>query len=455
MFYGATFVPSSGLVLRGAIPLKKLSATMAIYDTSMFGGLILIAFLATLWSVWSARTIVFPLGRLLIKAQNLRSPEEAELTKADLKNELGDEWSELESHMDDIGRDLVEKTQSLSLEQVQLDTITGAISDAILAVDTEGVPLFYNSRFEILAGSGQIRKREIKLWEIFREPEILESFKAALNEGTMGASKFITLGTPERGKRIFSLSVSPLRNGRGTIYGAVGVFHDVTNLKSAEQMRIDFLANATHELRTPLTSIRGYGETLALDVKNGRPIDVEFIQAINRNTERLTALMNDLLDLSSIESIDILHKEHLGTEEITAKVLEPLQAAFSAKKQSIELNFEANEIKADPHRLEQVLVNLLVNANKYTPPAGTIRIDWTKEGHQTVLKVHNSGPGIPVEHHSRLFERFYRVDKARSREQGGTGLGLAIVKHIMERHGGVVWVKSEPGNGTTFLCRFP
>jgi two-component system phosphate regulon sensor histidine kinase PhoR len=169
----------------------------------------------------------------------------------------------------------------------------------------------------------------------------------------------------------------------------------------------------------------------------------------------LISLIGDLLDLSSLESADILHKSRVETDEITSRILKQIQGKFDAKSQKVEAQFRATLVWADTRRLEQVLVNLLDNANKYTPAEGKVVVSWESEGADVLLKVKDSGPGIPPEHHARLFERFYRVDKARSRDLGGTGLGLAIVKHILQRHEGAVWVESEIGKGATFVCRFP
>jgi two-component system phosphate regulon sensor histidine kinase PhoR len=199
--------------------------------------------------------------------------------------------------------------------------------------------------------------------------------------------------------------------------------------------------------------IKGYVDTLIEDPSI--QANAEYLQSIARNSERLMLLMNDLLDLSSIESDSFIQKETLSTEEVTARILKQLKGAFDSKKQTVKTELKEKMVYADLHRLEQVLVNLLGNANKYTPQEGEVEINWKSERGGTLLQIRDNGPGIPVEHHSRLFERFYRVDKGRSRDQGGTGLGLAIVKHIMQRHEGSVWVESEIGKGSTFYCWFP
>jgi len=338
------------------------------------------------------------------------------------------------------------------IERVQQETLLEVISDPVLGVDLEGAPIFYNSRFAVVMGERDLKNR--RLWKMFTDSEILKSFQAALKEGKTNSIRAIPFDQPA-GRRFFSVSISPLRKAKGKIYGAVGIFHDVTDLKRAEQIRIDFVANVSHELRTPLTAIKGYTDTLIQDLERGTPPERGFFEVIARNTDRLMSLINDLLDLSSLESTDVLHKTDLSTSELTMRILKQIQTSIDAKKQNVSITIIAKSVFADPRRAEQVLVNLLDNANKYTPNERKISIFWEPADNGTLLKVVDTGPGIPLEHQARLFERFYRVDKARSREIGGTGLGLAIVKHIMQRHDGEVWVESSPGKGTAFICRFP
>jgi two-component system phosphate regulon sensor histidine kinase PhoR len=227
-------------------------------------------------------------------------------------------------------------------------------------------------------------------------------------------------------------------------------------LRRAEKMRIEFVANVSHELRTPMTSIKGYAETLLQDFEDGRTIDPEFLKIILKNSNRLIALINDLLDLSAIESgVDQINLCDLDTAEISKHVVSNLDQHAKSKQIKISVETGAQTVHADPKRVEQVMTNLVDNAIKYCPAKSTIKIQWTEVGDEVVLKVVDNGPGIPEKYLGRLFERFYRVDKGRSRETGGTGLGLAIVKHIMQRHGGTALAESIVGVGTTFICKFP
>jgi two-component system phosphate regulon sensor histidine kinase PhoR len=227
-------------------------------------------------------------------------------------------------------------------------------------------------------------------------------------------------------------------------------------LKKAEKMRIEFVANVSHELRTPLTSIKGYAETLLQDLEDGRKMDPDFLRIILKNSDRLLALINDLLDLSAIESgADELHPAELDIKEITDHVALHLETLAQKKNTQIITEVHTPNVPADPKRIEQVLTNLIDNAIKYCPPQSEIRVKWTLEANEVVLRVSDNGPGIAEKYLDRLFERFYRLDKGRSREMGGTGLGLSIVKHIMQRHNGTVHAESILGKGTTFVCKFP
>lgn len=365
---------------------------------------------------------------------------------------------ELESALSRTRHDLQQKSQALTREREELTTLMGAISDGILAVDHEGRPLFFNSRFALLFYPRELQEQEARLPEIFRAPDVLNAFSEVLRSGAVREIDLPLLTKNEPLPRFFSISIAALRRDDGGIYGAVGVFHDVTDLKRAETIRIEFVGNVSHELRTPLTAIKGYADTLREDVSNGEfGSATKFLEVIGRNVERLMHLIDDLLDLSSLESMEAgqLTKASLSTREITERVLAALETRRAAKNHRIETSFTAQAILADPVRLEQVLVNLLENAIKYVPSGGRIGVHWEPETTGVRLRIEDNGPGIAPEHLPRLFERFYRVDKARSRELGGTGLGLAIVKHIMQRHGGSISVRSQISGGTEFTCRFP
>jgi two-component system phosphate regulon sensor histidine kinase PhoR len=244
----------------------------------------------------------------------------------------------------------------------------------------------------------------------------------------------------------------------GTQRGSILVFHDLTRLRQLENTRQEFVANVSHELRTPLSLIKGFVETLLDGAKDDPELAGRFLRTIEKHTDRLTYLIEDLLTISRLESGQIvmnLHEVELRQE--AAKVIEDLQARATGKSARLQNEVPAElTARADTDRLQQVLFNLIENAIKYGRTEGTVVIGGKRdEAGKVELWVQDNGPGIPADAKERVFERFYRVDRARSRETGGTGLGLSIVKHIVQAHGGEVWLKSELGQGATFYFTLP
>ena len=369
---------------------------------------------------------------------------------------------QLEATVAKANVDLEKQTIALAQERGELATLMSAISDGILAVGLDSRPLFYNSSLALLFLDRSLEQRRPTLTEVFRNPSVLEAYSKVLQDGKNTETQCTLAVRNSNHERFFSISVSALRNTEGRVYGAVGIFHDVTELKKAEQIRMEFVANVSHELRTPLTAIKGYTDTLIEDSKKNEFESAgKFLGIVARNVDRLMKLIEDLLTISHLESGEEneegLVLQPVNTRELTERVLVSLDAVRKAKHHEVTTQISASHVYADAARVEQVLVNLLENAIKYVPSGGKIRVEWvtTQEPTGVALIVADNGPGIPAEALPRLFERFFRVDKARSRELGGTGLGLAIVKHILQRHGGTVSVTSSPGKGTEFRCQFP
>ncbi|MGD0745972.1 MAG: ATP-binding protein, partial [Verrucomicrobiota bacterium] len=239
--------------------------------------------------------------------------------------------------------------------------------------------------------------------------------------------------------------------------GTILVFHDLTRLKQLERTREEFVANVSHELRTPLSLIKGYVETLLDGARDNPEVSERFLKIIERNAQRLDLLIQDLLTISALEAGRVkLNLQAVELRPLVEKVLGDLKPPADSKSITLVNQLPELTATADADRIEQVLANLVDNAIKYGRARGTVTIGGgkTEEGKVEVF-VQDDGPGIPPESLDRVFERFYRVDKARSREQGGTGLGLSIVKHIVQNHGGKVWVNSEPGKGATFFFTLP
>lgn len=442
---------------------NDVTRTLGRFDSYLTSLFLTVLLFSGAYLAFTSRAYARPLGRLIQRARELRRLDieisDLEVTTEELLEEPG-EWSDLERALNRIHRDLRARTDDLSREREELSALIGAVSDAILAIGGDEAPLFFNSQFAVVFGTDD-RREARSLTDIFRTPDVVQAYRQALKGERQSISA--TLRTTAARPRHFSISVAPLKEAGsgdgdrdGDIFGAVGIFHDVTELKQAEQIRIEFVGNASHELRTPITSIKGYVETLKEDLRTKNYEAAEqFVGIVSRNVDRLTFLVNDLLDLSALESGGELKKVQVGTQEVTEAALKQLETRRANRKQTINVTDRASSVMADPQRLEQVLLNLVDNAIKYTPEGRHIDVTWEIAGDDVLLKVKDDGAGIAPEHQARLFERFYRVDAGRSREQGGTGLGLAIVKHIMIKHGGSVRVVSEPGRGSEFICVFP
>lgn len=431
----------------------SVAETAALFDQTMFvlATFTVAAILGT--SLWTGYQLVFPLGRILVKARSIHRKDFAKHLREEEPTALSEpsEWGDLETTLHKIGREMQSNDSSLTRERSQIETVMSALTEAVAAIDPSGTMLFYNPQFAMLFGSGQ---KDSRLSDFIRSPDLLVAFRETLRDGNsrIMPCDLRIKGDPQ--SRHFTVSIAPLAQDNGERYGVIGVFHDVTELRRTDQVRIDFVANVSHELRTPLTAIKGYAQTLSQDIPTDTP-SRKFLEAIERNTDRLIALVHDLLNLSSLDSGAELEGERIDVEELTHRVLSQLETLRAAKRHEIEVKIDVPQLWADPKRVEQVLFNLVENSIKYVPADGKIIVEWAHSGNSVQLHVHDNGPGIAREHHARVFERFYRVDSARSRDQGGTGLGLSIVKHIMQRHGGHVTLLSDASRGAHFVCTFP
>lgn len=420
---------------------------------------------ALLGSLILAFRLAWPLRRVIIKALRMASKKNVVGVEAPEEGVYDDEpgeYFELEQALDKIRRKLKKRKVQLAHEREESHALMRSLSDAVVSLDMTERLKEFNSNFATqFLSSEAIAKHaageEIRFIDFFREPEVVSVLRRALETGSPQDVHCKLPTRLDHTGRFFSLSISPLRDqNEGEIYGALVIFHDISDLKRTEQMRAEFVENASHELRTPLTSIKGYLAT-ALEDSERRNFDQvpAFLQIMKKNVDRLIELVNDLLTLSVLEGHPTLSWSEVVPEFLTEEVLERLGSLASQKKIMIRALYETEPFKADVKMVDHVLSNLVGNAIKYIPEGSQIVIRWTASNESICLSVKDNGPGIPEEHQARLFERFYRIDKGRSREAGGTGLGLAIVKHIMQSHGGAVSVQSRPGEGSEFVCRFP
>jgi len=340
--------------------------------------------------------------------------------------------------------------ERLEEERARLKTTFGGMTEGVLLTDARGDILHLNPAFqEMFSLEGKIEGRSAL--EILASVPSDNAIREVIRSGK-SVEREILFDRPKR--RVFQVHFSPMHHD-GKLFGVVSVFHDLTEIRRLEEVRRDFVANLSHELKTPLTAIRGFSETL---LEDSTPEETrKYLEVIFRHATDLSQLMENLLNLSQIES----GKEEIRSEQISLKtfvdrLLERFKVQAELKK--IHLSNETHEsdaLHADPPKLNQILSNLLDNAIKYTPPGGKIWIRARSLDRAFQMEVTDTGPGIPPEERSRVFERFYRIDKARSRETGGAGLGLAIVKHLVELHGGRITVESGSGQGSRFLISLP
>ena len=341
-----------------------------------------------------------------------------------------------------------------SISSHLLDATVNEMREGLLVIDGEmrvvGSNRAARSLFSHLDDSINLRR----LTELTRNPAIYDAFLDAVR-GTERAG--VKVETYDQAKRIFDLRVVPLRAGNGRdANGAVGVFFDVTRLERLELVRQEFLSNVSHELRTPLTSIMALAETLEAGAIDDQEHNRRFLAIIQKNAARMHRLIDDILELSAIEAGNVkVQPESVQLHSLVEDVIGSLSAVAATRGIAIR-NLIGLETKvfADPHRLVQMLTNLIDNAIKFNREGGTVSIKYDSQRADRI-SIEDNGEGIPAHHLDRLFERFYRVDRARSRELGGTGLGLAIVKHLAKAHGGEVTVESRFGEGTKFTIELP
>ena len=342
--------------------------------------------------------------------------------------------------------------ESLAVSSLLQATMTG-MREGLLVVNKDMRVVASNPAAHKLFNPSVPALKSQRLTELTRNPAIYSAFLDGLKGIERSGVKVETHG-PER--QVFDLRVVPIgANGHGA-EGALGVFFDITRTERLEIIRQEFLSNVSHELRTPLTAIIAFVETLETGALEDPESSQRFLSIIRKNASRMHALIDDILELTAIEGGNVtLRPATVDLYELVGDVCSSLAAKASAQNVTLENRVEPDVVvHADPRRLEQMLTNLIDNGIKFSRENGTVSISHER-GTRDRIFVQDNGDGIPAQHLERLFERFYRVDRARSRDMGGTGLGLAIVKHLALLHGGEVTVTSELGKGTTFTIHLP
>jgi len=451
---------SSPLYLRLGLPMTALEQELTKLKRNLslaFGSAFLIA---VGLSVWLARGLTKPLSDMATAARQLAAGNHSVRIQTSSRDEVG----LLADTLNHMTNELRSKIEELSEDRAQLLAMLTSMVEGVMVLDYKGRILQVNPALERMFGVTRTEARGRQSSEVFGHPKLNALVSTVLAQRTGQEDEIIL--TPSG--RCLDVEASVAGGEQDNEACAVLVFHDITELRRLENIRKDFVANVSHELRTPLTSIKGYVEALLDGGKDDPETSVRFLDIILKQSDRLNLILEDLLQLSKIESGQVQFKQeplHIGSVvERTIAMVKPL-ADKKHHRLSSQIAADLPLISGDQERLVQVLANLVDNAIKYTPEGGLItvaarRIPVAKNtAHEQCdgieLTVTDTGIGIPERDRPRVFERFYRVDKARSRELGGTGLGLAIVKHIVEGHGGQVWVEGNVPSGSRFVVRLP
>jgi len=431
-------VPVSGGAVRLAYPLPEMEITDRPLAVALFWGSLTAFVFAALVAAVAAQYVGRRLQRIVNFAERVAG---GDLT-ARIASTSGDEIGQVASALDKTTRGVEESYARVQNSQRELETLLNSMQDAVIAVDVAGRVQWANRGMDRLLLRAP--RLNAPLIDSVRDPDFLAAIQEAARDQIVTSARSNTIAPG----RTFDVTAAPMPGG-----GAVAVLRDLTETERMEKSRRDFIANVSHELRTPLTSIQGYTETL-LDNPIADNHVRDFLEIIRKNAARMSRLTEDLLTLARVESgehrFDI---QRVSTEELLQDALESFREV--ARSYGVELVIEnsvpTGQVNADREAIHQIFSNLIENALKYAASGKKVILGARAAANGVEFYVRDFGPGISSEHLHRLFERFYRVDKARSRESGGTGLGLAIAKHIVLAHGGTIRAESELNHGSTFL----
>ncbi|HJV35484.1 two-component system histidine kinase PnpS [Geomonas sp.] len=446
MYVAAPF--TGGGMIRLALPLSELERARTRLQKSLAAGLVVAVVVSLILSYILSNVNSRQLRLLAARASRIGRGEFGNRIPVTGSDELG----RLAQVINDMTDRIEQQLERSSSEKNRLDAILTGMGEGVMVTDANGVITLVNPAFCAMLGTGhEVMGKQ--LLEITRHPDLYAACREVLKERSERHQE-ISLAE----KQAILVHWVPLVEG-DSLRGAVAVFHDISDLKRMERIRRDFVANVSHELRTPVTVIKGYAETLLSGAVDEDPERRErFLTIIHNHSDRLSSLVRDLLALSELESGDVaLDPQKVLLEAAVKHALMLVEQRSEEKGISMEYHpvVAAFAVRADRRRLDQVLINLLDNAVKYSSPGAKVTVSAAEEGQMVRISVSDSGIGIPQKDLPRLFERFYRVDEARSRERGGTGLGLSIVKHIVQAHGGSISVESTVGVGSVFSFTLP
>ncbi len=459
-----------GLVLAACLAIELAVDQAARREFVWLAGITLMLFLSAIVGLFFSQS----LGRRIRRLEKFSRRVAAGDFRSLPPETYNDDLAALARAMNETATRLAQTIRSLTEEHSRTAAILESMAEGVAVVGVDERVVFSNAAFAQIIGwgtnplanggatqgeasSAQAPGQGRMLVELVRQSELLGLVKRALAERQRVESE-VTVGTLR--PRTFAVTAAPVRGGEasGEPIGAVLVLHDISELRRLERVRQDFVANVSHEFKTPLTAIRGFAETLlagALDDAENRK---RFVEIIQEHAERLTRLTDDLLRLSKIEAGQMeLQLHSLNAADLVALCVETARFSSQRKQLTIEVNCPPAlpAVRGDAGRLRDALQNLLDNAVQYTPPGGHILVSAAVSDGEMIFSVADDGIGIPQAEQERIFERFYRVDEGRSREVGGTGLGLSIARHIVEAHGGRIWVESTLGEGSRFHFSAP
>jgi len=399
-----------------------------------------------------------PLLNITQIAQSFARGNFARKAETDSSGEIGD----LANAINTMGTELQAGMQTILDDKNKLDAIMANMNDAIITTDFQERIILINNAAKTMFGISKVILNKDYLWEKIRNEKLCSLVREVIRSSTKMGDKTqatttseIEILSPE--KRLLQMHLSPIQIDKNT-YGILLVFHDITELRKLENTRREFVANVSHELRTPLASIKGYVETLIENNDTDNGSTREFLGIIMKHTQRLDNLIKDILELSKLDSNDLkIELHHVDIHPCIEDIFSHYKESCMGRDQTFELDMPQHlpMIETDEYLLRQLLTNLLDNAIKYTPKGGRIGLKVNPINESVLFEISDTGIGIPQEHIPRIFERFYRVDPARSREMGGTGLGLSIVKHIVNLHHGFVKVESTVDVGSKFIITLP
>ncbi|MBN3040361.1 MAG: HAMP domain-containing protein, partial [Candidatus Omnitrophica bacterium] len=436
-------------VLRVAVSLDSVNKISFAIRKTVFLSLFFSLALAFIIGSFLTSKIIRPVEKIIRSSRNFSSGDFSRKININSKDELG----ELADTLNNMADGLKDKISQIQVQNQQQAAILESMVEGIIVTDNESRIISVNSAFEMIFKVEKSQAQGKIFLEVIRNHELAGIITDVL-ENKRFLSRELNLSLPKQG--IFKINASPILE-QGGITGCLLVIHDITQLRQLETVRRDFVANVSHELKTPLTSIKGFVETLLSGALEDKENSRHFLEIIQEHAERLDRLISDLLDLSCLESKEqVIEKEKINFKYLVYEVSVSLKTALEKKNIVFDNGLPADMfLNVDRNKIAQVLTNLFDNAIKFNRDNGTVKIYSQDLGDKIKILVEDSGLGIPAKDIPRIFERFYRVDKARSRELGGTGLGLSIVKHIVELHQGLVGVESTEGLGSKFWFTLP